>query len=110
MSLSFSVMVIASVEMPAITPRLGEFGTHLGFGTRVAEGLTASADAGAFAVAVHADQHEPITHRRDDRMRFLPGGGDCPDDDNAAFPVQRLPAVGAELANPTAVEDLTKCR
>ena len=92
------------------TGSLGEFGSHLQLRARIAEGLTACADASVLAVAVHADQHEPVTHGRNDGVCLVPCCGDRPDRGDSSGPFQGLPAVGAKLPDPTAVVDLAEPR
>jgi hypothetical protein len=48
-------------------------------------------------------------HRRDDIVRSVPDRGDGADNGDPAFPGQRAPAIGAEVALPSLIVNFPEC-
>ena len=83
-----------------------QLGAHLRFFAGVPAGPPAGlhpADGG-----VHAHEHEPIAHARDDVVCAVPGGRDGADHDEAALSRSARAAIGADVALPLPVVDLAQ--
>src|SRR5215218_8592422 len=109
-SASSPVGLGTSVDMPVMTPPTTWASPHFYLGAGVADGLTPCLDSGCFGAGVGADQHEPVTHRRDNVVCPIPCGCHSTDDSYTPGPSQRPAAVNADRPIPSTVIYLAERR